>query len=80
MYLSIWERPVRSKSDRQEVPVHLRGEDHNGEYLLSVHSVEGEVGEPMTDEEMQQSWKQIQVLNEELTPRRPSSARIRRPG
>jgi len=36
------------------------------QYLLSVHSVEGEVGAPMTDEEMQQSWKQIQVLNEEL--------------
>ena len=35
-------------------------------YLLSVHSVEGEVSDPMTDEEMQQSWKQIQVLNEEL--------------
>jgi hypothetical protein len=36
------------------------------QYLLSVHSVEGEVRGPMTDEEMQQSWKQIQVLNEEL--------------
>jgi hypothetical protein len=35
-------------------------------YLLSVHSVEGEVGDPLTDEEMQQSWKQIQVLNEEM--------------
>ena len=35
-------------------------------YFLSVQSVEGEVGEPMTDEEMQQSWKQIQVLNEEM--------------
>jgi hypothetical protein len=35
-------------------------------YLLSVHSVEGEVGDPMTDEEMQESWKQIQSLNEEL--------------
>ena len=35
-------------------------------YLLSVHSVEGEVGDPMTHEEMQQSWKQIQVLEEEL--------------
>jgi hypothetical protein len=34
------------------------------QYLLSVHSVEGEVGVPMTNEEMQQSWKQIQVLNE----------------
>jgi len=36
------------------------------QYLLSVHSVEGEVGEPMTDEEMQRSWKQIQALNEEM--------------
>jgi len=36
------------------------------QYLLSVHSVEGEVRDPMTDEEMQQSWKQIQVLNDEL--------------
>ena len=35
-------------------------------YLLSVQSVEGEVGDPMTEEEMQQSWKQIQVLNEEM--------------
>jgi hypothetical protein len=35
-------------------------------YLLSVHSVEGEVGDPMTEEEMQQSWKQIQLLNEEM--------------
>ncbi len=35
-------------------------------YLLSVHSVGGEVGDLMTDEEMQQSWKQMQVLNEEM--------------
>ena len=36
------------------------------QYLLSVHSVEGETGPAMTDEEMQRSWKEIQVLNEEL--------------
>ena len=36
------------------------------QYLLSVHSGEGEARDPMTDEEMQQSWKQIQLLNEEL--------------
>jgi hypothetical protein len=36
------------------------------QYLLSVSNVEGEVGDPMTDEEMQQSWKEIQALNEEL--------------
>jgi hypothetical protein len=42
------------------------GEDTMAQYLLSVHSVDGEVRDPMTEEEMQQSWKQIQVLNEEL--------------
>ena len=36
------------------------------QYMLSVHSVEGEVGPPRTEEEMQQSWKEIQVLNEEM--------------
>jgi hypothetical protein len=35
-------------------------------YLLSVHSVEGEVGATMTEEEMQQSWKQMNILNEEI--------------
>ena len=36
------------------------------QYLLSVHSVDGEARDSMTDEEMEQSWKQIQLLNEEL--------------
>jgi hypothetical protein len=36
------------------------------QYLLSVRSVWGEVREPMTDEEVQQSWKQVQDLNEEM--------------
>jgi hypothetical protein len=36
------------------------------QYMLSVHTVEGEARAPMTDEEMQQSWKEIQTLNEEL--------------
>jgi hypothetical protein len=30
-------------------------------YLLSVHSVEGEVREPRTDEELAQSHKQLSV-------------------
>ena len=34
--------------------------------MLSVHTVEGEIREPMTDEEMQQSWAQISALNDEL--------------
>jgi hypothetical protein len=36
------------------------------QYMLSVHTVEGEARAPMTDEERQQSWKEIQVLNEEM--------------
>jgi hypothetical protein len=35
-------------------------------YLLSVHSVEGEVGGPMTDEDMQQYMKRIHVLEDEM--------------
>jgi hypothetical protein len=35
-------------------------------YLLSVHSVEGEAREPMTDEEMAQSYKQLGVLEQEM--------------
>ena len=35
-------------------------------YLLSVHSVAGEARDPMTDEEMQQSWRQIGILEEEM--------------
>jgi hypothetical protein len=36
------------------------------QYLLSVHSVEGEVRDPMTDEEMQQSYQQLGILEEEM--------------
>ena len=35
-------------------------------YLLSVHSVEGEVREPMTDEEVVQAHKQLGILEQEL--------------
>ena len=35
-------------------------------YLLSVHSVEGEVREPMTDEEMAQSHQQLGILEQDL--------------
>jgi hypothetical protein len=35
-------------------------------YLLSVHSVEGEIREPMTDEEMAQSHKQLGILEQEM--------------
>ena len=35
-------------------------------YLLSAYSVEGAAREPMTDEEMQHSWKQITTLETEM--------------
>jgi hypothetical protein len=35
-------------------------------YLLSVHSVAGEVGEPMSDQEMQKYMEQINVLEDEM--------------
>src|SRR5206468_11159949 len=35
-------------------------------YLLSVHSVEGEVREAMTDQELQQSHEQVLVLEQEM--------------
>ncbi len=35
-------------------------------YLLSVHSVDGEAREPMTDEQMQHSWMAIQALETEM--------------
>ena len=35
-------------------------------YLLSVHGVEGEVPEPMTDAEMRQSYQQVMAFQEEM--------------
>jgi hypothetical protein len=35
-------------------------------YLLSVHSIEGEVREPMTEKEMQQSHKRVGILEQEM--------------
>jgi len=36
------------------------------QYLLSMHSVEGEARDPMTEEEMQQSQERIGALHEEM--------------
>ena len=35
-------------------------------YLLSVHSAEGEAGDPMTEEQMQQFMERVNVLEEEM--------------
>ena len=36
------------------------------QYLLSVHSVDGEAGEPMTGEQMRQSYQQVMALQAEM--------------
>lgn len=36
------------------------------EYLLSVHTVQGQACEPMTQEQMQESWRRIQAVEEEM--------------
>jgi hypothetical protein len=36
------------------------------QYLLSVHSVEGEARAPMTDEEMRQFMERVSVLEDEM--------------
>src|SRR6266568_8444355 len=36
------------------------------QYLLSAHSVEGEVREPMSEEEMRQGFKQVGILEAEM--------------
>jgi hypothetical protein len=51
--------------ERRELPAH-RQEVTMTHYLLSVHTVEGEVREPMTDEEMAQSHKRLGILEQEL--------------
>jgi hypothetical protein len=35
-------------------------------YMLSVHSAQGEVQEPMSAEEMQHSWQEIGILEAEM--------------
>jgi hypothetical protein len=35
-------------------------------YMLSVHSVQGEIREPMTNEEMQRSHEQLGILEQEM--------------
>jgi hypothetical protein len=47
------------------VPAHQQ-EVTMAHYLLSVHSVEGEVREPMTDEEMAKSHEQLGVLEQDM--------------
>ena len=47
------------------MPAHHE-EDHVTQYLLSVHSVEGEARDAMTEEEMRQFMERVSVLEEEM--------------
>ena len=63
--MSIWAGRVRSWDERRDVPARHE-EEHMARYLLSVHSVQGEAREPMTDEQMQQSYQQVLLIEEEM--------------
>jgi hypothetical protein len=52
--------------ERRDRPAPATEEFTMAQYMLSLHNVEGEVGEQMTDEEMQAYGKEIQALNEEI--------------
>jgi hypothetical protein len=47
------------------MPAHHE-EDHVTQYLLSVHSVEGEARDPMTEEEIRQFMERVGVLEQEM--------------
>jgi hypothetical protein len=66
--VSISALPVRSESEwRVARRARLRPRRNPvAKYLLATHSVEGETPPQTTDEEMQQSWKEMQALNEEI--------------
>jgi hypothetical protein len=44
----------------------VKEESTMAKYLLSVHSVEGEAGDPMSEQEMQQFMGRVGVLEEEM--------------
>src|SRR6266571_4819806 len=64
-YVSVWARPVRSGVRGGMCPPSTRRTTMT-HYLLSVHSVEGEAREPMTEEEMRQFMERVGGLEEEM--------------
>jgi len=64
-HLSIWAMPVRSGVDGGTCSP-VRRISAMTHYLLSVHSVEGEVREPMSDEQMRQAYTQVGMLEGEM--------------
>jgi hypothetical protein len=68
--LSIWAGPIRNWVTGGKYPPSLRSATMT-QYLLSVHSVAAEAGDPMTadpmtPEQMQQSMQQVYALQEEM--------------
>src|SRR5680860_1756020 len=66
MCMSIWAPAVRSMGERRDRPAPATEESTMAQYLLSVHSVEGEVSGPTSAEEMQQFMKRVNALEEEM--------------
>jgi hypothetical protein len=66
--VSILATAVRNKGERRYRPPNPGRNSNLAQYLLSVHSVEGEVSAPMTDDQVQQSYQQI---GRRLGPLRP---------
>src|SRR2546425_2930262 len=64
-YVSIWARPIRSWVRGGKCPPITRRTTMT-HYLLSVHSVEGEARDPMTEEEIGQFMERVGVLEEEM--------------
>ena len=65
--VSIWALPIRY--DVRDAIVAHRARKENramARYMLSVHSVEGEVREPPTAEEIAHNWQQLRIVEAEM--------------
>jgi len=52
--------------ERRKLTAPITRRNTMAKYLLSVHTVEGEARDPMSDEEMQHSWKEVAALEREM--------------
>jgi hypothetical protein len=64
--LSISPFPVRDRGERRDVPAPRPGSNTMAQYLLSVHTVEGEAGAPMTEAEMKPFMERVNALQDEM--------------
>ena len=65
--VSIWALPIRYDVRDARITAHERRKLAMARYMLSVHSVEGDMREPPTPEEMQHNWQQLQMVEAEMS-------------